>query len=146
MASVNEAILVGNLGRDPKVRTFQGGGRVCSLSIATSNYWKDRESGECLERTGWHRVAIFSEPPVRVAENNLRKGRPVYGEGRLETRKWTDRDGGERNSTEVELRPFRGELQLPGSRDGSPDSEISPGGHDGGYEPSQDDGITDLSM
>ncbi|WHZ33258.1 single-stranded DNA-binding protein [Sagittula sp. MA-2] len=110
--SVNKVILVGNLGRDPEVRTFQNGGKVCNLRIATSENWKDRNTGERRERTEWHSVAIFSEPLARIAEQYLRKGSKVYIEGQLETRKWQDQSGQDRYSTEVVLRPYRGELTL----------------------------------
>jgi len=114
--SVNKVILVGNLGRDPEVRTFQNGGKVCNLRIATSENWKDRNTGERRERTEWHSVAIFSEPLARIAEQYLRKGSKVYLEGQLETRKWQDQSGQDRYSTEVVLRPYRGELTLLDSR------------------------------
>ena len=110
--SVNRVTILGNLGQDPEVRTFQNGGKVCNLSVATSETWKDRESGERRERTEWHRVAIMSEPLVRIAEQYLRKGSKVYLEGQLETRKWQDQSGQDRYSTEVVLRPYRGELTL----------------------------------
>ncbi|MDE0112722.1 MAG: single-stranded DNA-binding protein [Albidovulum sp.] len=143
MASVNKVILVGNLGRDPEVRTFSSGGKVCNLSVATTNRWKDRESGENRERTEWHRVSILSEPLVRVAENYLRKGRQVYLEGQLETRKWTDQTGNERYTTEVVLRPFRSELQLLGSRDDASYSERPPSDRNGGHRSSQIDDVPD---
>ena len=116
--SVNKVILVGNLGRDPEVRTFQNGGRVCNLRIATSETWRDKASGERRERTEWHSVVIFIENLLRVAEQYLRKGSKVYVEGQLETRKATDQSGGERYFTEVVLRPFRGELTILDSRGG----------------------------
>ena len=99
--SVNKVILVGNLGRDPEVRTFQNGGKVCNLRIATSENWKDRNTGERREKTEWHSVAIFSEPLARIAEQYLRKGSKVYIEGQLETRKWQDQSGQDRDTTEV---------------------------------------------
>ncbi len=114
--SVNKVILVGNLGRDPEVRAFANGGRVCNLRIATSERWKDKQTGEMRERTEWHSVAIFSEPLVRVAEQYLRKGSKVYVEGQLETRKWQDQSGQDRYTTEVVLRPYRSELVLLDSR------------------------------
>ncbi|MWD27776.1 single-stranded DNA-binding protein [Aquicoccus sp. SCR17] len=123
--SVNKVILVGNLGRDPEVRQFQNGGKVCNLRIATSENWKDRNTGERRERTEWHSVAIFSEPLARIAEQYLKKGSKVYIEGQLETRKWQDQSGQDRYSTEVVLRPYRGELTLLDSREG--------GGGGGGY-------------
>ncbi len=110
--SVNKVILIGNLGNDPEVRTFQNGGKVCNLSIATSERWKDRNTGEQRERTEWHRVAIFSEPLVRVAEQYLRKGSKIYVEGQLETRKWQDQSGQDRYSTEVVLRPYTSTLTM----------------------------------
>lgn len=110
--SVNKVIIVGNLGRDPEVRSFQNGGKVCNLRIATSESWKDKQTGERKERTEWHSVAILNEPLVRVAEQYLRKGSKVYIEGQLETRKWQDQSGNDRYSTEVTLRPYRGELTL----------------------------------
>ena len=116
--SVNKVILVGNLGRDPEVRTFQNGGKVCNLRIATSENWKDRNTGERKERTEWHSVAIFSEPLVRVAEQYLRKGSKIYVEGQLETRKWQDQNGQDRYSTEVVLRGFGATLTMLDSRNG----------------------------
>ncbi len=124
--SVNKVILIGNLGRDPEVRTFQNGGKVCNLRIATSERWRDRNTGENRERTEWHSVAIFSEPLAKIAEQYLRKGSTVYIEGQLETRKWQDQSGQDRYSTEIVLRPYRRELTLLGGRgDG--------GGSGGGY-------------
>jgi single-strand DNA-binding protein len=114
--SVNKVILIGNLGRDPEVRSFQNGGRVCNLNLATSERWRDKQSGEMRERTEWHRVAIFNENLVRIAEQYLRKGSNVYVEGQLETRKWQDQNGQERYTTEIVLRPYRGELTLLGGR------------------------------
>ncbi|APX90914.1 single-stranded DNA-binding protein [Brevirhabdus pacifica] len=131
--SVNKVILVGNLGRDPEVRTFQNGGKVCNLRIATSENWKDRNTGERKERTEWHSVAIFSEPLARIAEQYLRKGSKVYLEGQLETRKWQDQSGQDRYSTEVVLRPYKGELTLLDSRGGE-------GGGGGGYMADQSGG------
>lgn len=101
--SVNKVILVGNLGADPEVRSFQNGGKVCNLRIATSESWKDRNSGERQERTEWHNVAIFSEGLVGVAERYLRKGSKIYVEGQLRTRKWQDQSGNDRYTTEVVL-------------------------------------------
>lgn len=112
MSSVNKVILLGNLGADPEVRTFQSGGKVCNLRIATSQRWKDKDTGETKERTEWHSVAIFSEPLVRIAEQYLRKGSKVYVEGQLETRKWQDQSGQDRYTTEVVLRPYKGELTM----------------------------------
>jgi single-strand DNA-binding protein len=117
--SVNKVILVGNLGRDPETRSFQNGGRVCKFSIATSETWRDKASGERKEKTEWHNVVIFNENLVKVAEQYLKKGSKVYIEGQLETRKAADTQGGpERYFTEVVLRPFRGEMTLLDSRGG----------------------------
>jgi len=116
--SVNKVILVGNLGSDPDIRTMQSGDRVANLSIATSERWKDKTSGQMQERTQWHRVVIFNQPLVSIAEQYLKKGAKVYLEGQLETRKWTDQSGQEKYSTEVVLRPFRGELTMLDSRGG----------------------------
>ena len=124
--SVNRVILVGNLGQDPEIRTFNNGGKIANLRIATSETWKDKNSGERKERTEWHTVVIHSEPLVRVAEQYLRKGSKVYIEGQLETRKWQDQSGSDRYSTEVALRPFRSELHM---LDGKGD------GRDGNYQP-----------
>ena len=110
--SVNKVILIGNLGRDPEVRSFPNGGKVVNLRIATSETWRDKSSGEKRERTEWHSVAIFSEPLGRIAEQYLKKGSKVYIEGQLETRKWQDQSGADRYSTEVVLRPFSGTLTL----------------------------------
>lgn len=116
--SVNRVILIGNLGRDPEVHNMQSGDKVCNLNIATSESWKDKQTGEKKERTEWHRVVIFSQPLVNVAEQYLRKGAKVYLEGQLETRKWTDQSGAEKYSTEVVLRPYKSEIvMLDGKRD-----------------------------
>ncbi|MEI4470490.1 single-stranded DNA-binding protein [Frigidibacter sp. MR17.24] len=135
--SVNKVIIVGNLGRDPEVRSFQNGGKVCNLRIATSETWRDRNSGERKERTEWHSVAIFSEPLAKIAEQYLRKGSKVYIEGQLETRKWQDQSGQDRYTTEIVLRPYRGELTLLDGRDGggSGGGQGGGGGYGGGYEP-----------
>ncbi len=130
--SVNKVIIVGNLGRDPEVRTFQNGGKVCNLRIATSENWKDRNTGERKERTEWHSVAIFSEPLARIAEQYLKKGSKVYIEGQLETRKWQDQSGQDRYTTEVVLRPYRGELTLLDSRDGGGGGGYGGGSSSGG--------------
>ena len=116
--SVNKVIIVGNLGRDPEVRSFPSGGKVVNLNIATSETWRDKASGERKERTEWHRVAIFNEALGKIAEQYLKKGSTVYIEGQLETRKWQDQSGAERYTTEIVLRQFRGELTLLGGRDG----------------------------
>lgn len=130
--SVNKVILVGNLGRDPEVRTFQNGGKVVNLRIATSETWRDRATGERKEKTEWHSVAIFNENLAKIAEQYLRKGSTVYIEGQLETRKWQDQSGADRYTTEVVVKQFRGELTLLGGRgDG--------GGGNGPSDPGYDD-------
>ena len=114
--SVNKVILVGNLGRDPEVRSTQDGAKIVNLSIATSERWKDRNTGEPREKTEWHRVVVFNENLGRIAEQYLRKGSSVYLEGQLQTRKWTDQQGVEKYTTEVVLQRYRGELTLLGGR------------------------------
>ena len=116
--SVNKVILVGNLGRDPEVRSFPNGGKVVNLRIATSETWRDKATGERKERTEWHSVAIFNENIGKIAEQYLRKGSKVYVEGQLETRKWQDQSGADRYSTEVVLRPYSGSLTLLDGREG----------------------------
>lgn len=139
--SVNKVILIGNLGRDPEVRTFQNGGKVCNLRIATSENWKDRNTGERRERTEWHSVAIFNENLARLAEQYLRKGSKVYIEGKLETRKWQDQSGQDRYSTEVVLRPYAGEMTFLDGRDGGGGGMGgSGGGGGGGYVSDQSGG------
>ncbi|MEM8632895.1 MAG: single-stranded DNA-binding protein [Pseudomonadota bacterium] len=133
--SVNKVILVGNLGRDPEVRTFQNGGKVCNLRVATSERWRDKNTGENRERTEWHSVAIFSEPLARTAEQYLRKGSKVYLEGQLETRKWQDQSGQDRYSTEVVLRPYTSTMvMLDGRGEGGGGGYVSDqsGGFDRG--------------
>ena len=125
VGSINKVILIGNLGRDPEVRFLQSGGKVANLSVATSETWKDKETGEKRERTEWHRVVIFDEFLAGIAEQYLRKGRKVYAEGQLQTRKWTGQDGVEKYTTEVVLNRFRGDLQILDSR--------GEGGGGGGY-------------
>lgn len=126
--SVNKVILVGNLGADPEIRSFQNGGRVCNFSLATSERWKDKNTGENRERTEWHRVSIMADGLIGVAERFLRKGSKVYIEGQLQTRKWQDQSGQERYTTEVVLRPFGSSLVLLDSR-----NERDTGRDDGGY-------------
>jgi single-strand DNA-binding protein len=117
--SVNKVILVGNLGKDPEVRTFQNGGSVCHFSVATSENWKDKSTGERREKTEWHNVSIFSEGLIRVAQQYLKKGSKVYLEGALETRKWQDKEGKDRYTTEVVLKNFNSAMvMLDGRRDG----------------------------
>jgi single-strand DNA-binding protein len=132
--SVNKVILIGNLGRDPEARTMQTGGKVVSFSIATSESWNDKASGERREKTQWHRIAIFNEKLGEIAERYLKKGSTVYLEGALESRKYTDKDGQEREITEVVLSRFRGELTLLGGR-ASEGGGASYGGEGGGYTP-----------
>ncbi len=135
--SVNKVIIIGNLGRDPEVRSFPNGGKVCNLRIATSENWRDKATGERKERTEWHSVAIFNEGLVKIAEQYLRKGSTVYIEGQLETRKWQDQSGADRYTTEVVLRPYRGEMTLLGGRGDTAGAGSgggsSYGGDSGGY-------------
>jgi single-strand DNA-binding protein len=132
--SVNKVILIGNLGRDPESRTMQNGGKVVSFSIATSESWNDKASGERKEKTQWHRIAIFNERLGEVAEKYLKKGATVYVEGSLESRKYTDKDGAEREITEVVLARFRGELTMLGGRSSEAGNSFS-GEPTGGYTP-----------
>ena len=121
--SVNKVTLVGNLGRDPEIRAMQNGEKIVQLSIATSDRWKDKNSGEQRERTEWHRVVIFNDALGKIAEQYLKKGSTVYLEGQLQTRKWTDQQSGQdKYTTEVVLQKYRGELTLLGSR---PDNQIN---------------------
>jgi single-strand DNA-binding protein len=130
MAGVNKAIIVGNLGRDPEARNMQNGGKVVSFSVATSENWTDKASGERKEKTQWHRIAIFNEKLGEIAEKYLKKGSKVYLEGQIETRKYTDKDGQERETTEIVLGRFKGELTLLDSRGGGEAGEG--GGYSGG--------------
>ena len=132
--SVNKVILVGNLGRDPEVSTMQDGNPVVNLSLATSEQWRDKNSGERREKTEWHRVVIFNDKLAEVAQKFLRKGSKVYIEGQLQTRKWTDQSGQEKYSTEVVLQRFRGELTMLDTRG------ESGGGGGGGFGGSDDYG------
>lgn len=127
--SVNKVILVGNLGKDPEARSMNNGGEVVSFSVATSENWNDKASGERREKTEWHNVVIFNENLGRIAKQYLRKGSSVYVEGQLQTRKWTDNDGRDRYTTEVVLQRFRGELTLLGGRG---DGQGGGGGSGGG--------------
>ena len=120
--SVNKVILIGNVGNDPEIRSFQNGGRVCNLSIATSDRWKDRETNEQKERTQWHRVVVFTEGLIALIEKYVKKGSKLYIEGQLETREWTDESGQKKYFTEVVLRNFRGELTFLDNK--SSDNEI----------------------
>ena len=131
--SLNKVMLIGNLGADPEIRSFQNGGKVANLRIATSEQWKDRNTGERQERTEWHTVAIFSEGLVNVVERFLKKGSKVYIEGKLQTRKWQDQNGQDRYSTEVVLRGFDGTLtMLDGPQGGSGGGGYGGGGQRGG--------------
>ena len=140
MASVNKVILIGHLGADPEVRSFQNGNKVANLRLATSENWKDRNTGEKKERTEWHTVSIFQEGLVRVAEQYLRKGSKVYIEGKLTTRKWQDQSGNDRYSTEVALQGFDGKLVMLDTRGGggaglgggSSSPPVDSGGYGGG--------------
>lgn len=146
--SVNKVILIGNLGRDPEVRSFQNGGKVCNLRIATSENWKDKNTGERREKTEWHSVAIFQEGLVRIAEQYLRKGSKVYIEGQLQTRKWQDQSGQDKYSTEIVLQGYGGTLTMLDGRDGGGVGAPSGGGsgydnrQDGGYDSGYDSGYS----
>lgn len=129
--SVNKVILIGNLGADPEVRSFQNGGKVANMRIATSETWKDKNSGEKKERTEWHTVAVFAEGLVGIVERYLSKGSKVYIEGQLETRKWQDQSGADRYSTEIVLRPYAGTLVMLSGQGG---------GQGGGSQGGQDQG------
>ena len=136
--SVNKVILVGNLGRDPEIRSTQDGTKIANLSLATSENWRDRNTGERRERTEWHRVVIFNDRLVDVVEKYLRKGSKIYIEGQLQTRKWTDQSGVEKYTTEVVLQRYRGELtMLDGRQDGGGGGgygdDGGPGGGGGGF-------------
>ncbi|MGB0718973.1 MAG: single-stranded DNA-binding protein [Bdellovibrionales bacterium] len=134
--SVNKVILVGNVGNDPEIRTFQNGGRVANLSLATSERWNDKATGEKKERTEWHRVSVLNEGLVKVIESYVKKGSKLYIEGQLETRKWQDQNGQDRYSTEVVLRPYRGELTMLDSRNSG-----GGGGYGGGFSDNQSGGF-----
>ncbi|MFA5040469.1 MAG: single-stranded DNA-binding protein [Bdellovibrionales bacterium] len=148
--SVNKVILIGNLGRDPEIRSFQNGGRVASFSLATSESWKDKTTGERKERTEWHRVSVLNDKLIDVVERYIKKGSKLYVEGQMETRKYTDKDGQEKYTTEVVLRPYRGEITMldsAGSRGGAsvppPPSEeqIAGGSSSSGSSADLDDSI-----
>ena len=123
--SINKVILIGNLGQDPEIRSFQSGDKVANFSIATSESWNDKATGERKEKTEWHRISVYNQGLVKVIENYVKKGSKVYIEGQLETRKWQDQQGQDRYTTEIALRPYRGELTMLDSRGG--------GGQGGGY-------------
>lgn len=137
--SVNKVILIGNLGKDPEARSMNNGGEVVSFSLATSENWNDKASGERKEKTEWHNVVIFNENLGRIAKQYLRKGSSVYVEGQLQTRKWTDKDGHDKYTTEVVLQRFRGELTLLGGREGGGSSG---GGSGGGSNWGEDRGAS----
>ena len=128
--SVNKVILVGNVGSDPEIRSFNNGGKVANFSLATSENWRDKQSGERKEKTEWHRVAIFSDGLVNVVERYVKKGSKLYIEGKLQTRKWQDRDGNDKYTTEVVIQGFGGTLTM---LDGRNDGARSGGGGGGGY-------------
>lgn len=132
MSSVNKVILVGNLGADPEVRTFQNGGKVCNLRLATSQKWSDKATGERKERTEWHQVCVFSEGLVRVCEQYLKKGSKVYIEGQLQTRKWQDQSGNDRYSTEIVLQGFGSTLTMLDGPQDRGDTNLRPQGGAGG--------------
>lgn len=133
--TVNKVILIGNLGRDPEIRTTQDGSKITHLSVATTDTWRDRNSGERRERTEWHRVVIFNDKLGEVAEKYLRKGSKVYLEGALQTRKWTDQSGQERYTTEVVLQRYRGEMTMLDTRGGGGGDYEGGGDYGGGGEP-----------
>ena len=144
--SVNKVILIGNLGRDPEIRSMQNGQKVANLALATSESWRDKQSGERKERTEWHRVVIFNENLIEIAEKYLRKGSKIYVEGALQSRKWQDQSGQEKYTTEIVLQRYRGELtMLDGRADGGGGSGGggygggSGGGSGGGFDASPDD-------
>ena len=138
--SLNKVMLIGNLGADPEIRSFQNGGRVANLRIATSETWKDKNTGERQERTEWHTVAIFSDGLVNVVERYLKKGSKVFVEGKLQTRKWQDQNGNDRYSTEVVLQGFGGTLTM---LDG-PSGQAQPSGQGGQAQPSGQGGWNDI--
>ena len=112
MRSLNKALLIGHVGRDPEIRTLKDGSRVANISLATSQRWRDKRTGETRERTEWHRIVVFAEPIIAIVENYVRKGSRLFVEGEIQTRKWTDQSGHERLTTEIVLQPFKGEMLL----------------------------------
>jgi single-strand DNA-binding protein len=138
--SVNKVILVGNLGKDPEARSMNNGGEVVSFSLATSENWNDKASGERKEKTEWHNVVIFNEGLCKIAKQYLRKGSSVYIEGALQTRKWTDKDGHDKYTTEIVLQRYRGELTMLGSREGGGGQGGGSGGGSSGNWGNQDRG------
>jgi single-strand DNA-binding protein len=147
-SSLNKVMLIGNLGDDPEIRSFQNGGRVANLRIATSETWKDKNTGERQERTEWHTVAIFSEGLVSVAEQYLKKGSKVFIEGQLQTRKWQDQQGNDRYSTEVVLKGFNGTLTMldgqQGQRTDNASSNQQSGGQSGWQGQAPQDDLSDM--
>ena len=148
MSSLNRVMLIGNLGRDPETRTFQSGGKVCNFSMATSERWKDKNTGEQRERTQWHNIAVFNEHLVRIAEQYLQKGSKVFVEGQMETRKWQDQNGNDRYTTEVVLRPFNGTIVMLGEKGENSGSQSQSGtsynqdrGRTPPHDPIDDDSI-----
>ncbi len=142
MASVNKVIIVGALGRDPESRSFQNGGKVVNLRVATSETWKDKSSGEKKERTEWHSVAIFNEGIATTAERYLRKGSKVYIEGQLQTRKWQDQSGADRYTTEIVLQGFNGQMVMLDGAKGEEHKTDQRGGGGGSYDaPDLDDDV-----
>jgi single-strand DNA-binding protein len=151
--SLNKVQIIGNLGRDPEIRSFQNGGKVCNLNIATSETWKDKNTGEKREKTEWHTVAIFQEGLVRIAEQHLKKGSTVYIEGKLQTRKWQDQSGADKYSTEIVLQGYDGVLTMLGGKEAGGGQSGDQGGygsgapskreHDGG---GYGDGLTDSDI
>lgn len=146
--SLNKVTLIGNVGKDPEIRSLGSGDRCANLSIATSESWKDKQTGEKKEKTEWHRIVVFGDGLVRVIESYVQKGSKVYIEGALQTRKWTDNSGAEKYSTEVVLKPFNGQLILLGGRgEGSGGGDSSGGGYSGGQsqqrsQPQQQQGFS----
>lgn len=137
MSSLNKVQIIGNLGRDPELKTFSNGGKLCNLRIAASETWKDKNTGERKERTEWISVVIHSDRTAEIAEKYLRKGSKVYIEGQLETRKWQDQSGQDRYTTEVAVRPFKGEIKFLGGKDGRSDQGGSGGYGGGSYDQGQ---------
>ena len=135
--SLNKVTLIGNLGKDPEIRSFQNGGRAASFSLATSESWKDKTSGEWKERTEWHRVSVMSDGLVGVVEKYLRKGSKIYLEGKLETRKWTDKEGRDNYTTEIVLRPYAGELIRLDDRKSEAETQTPPDQMNDNSEPDE---------
>lgn len=120
MSSLNKAVLIGNVGKDPEIRSTQNSGKIASFTLATSDVWKEKATGERKERTEWHRIVVFNPHLIAVVENYVKKGTKLYLEGAIQTRKWTDKDGGERYSTEIVLQRFRGEIILLSGKEREP--------------------------